>query len=116
MRCGYVVRPRADRDIDEIARYLAEEAGLDTALQFLAEIYETLGLLVTQHLLATQQQMGWLCRVRHPQLLTARTFRVSSRFEKHLIFHQPYSDRIEILRVVHGSQDLEKVFDQEGVD
>ena len=110
MRCGYVVRPRADRDIDEIAGYLAEEAGLDTALQFLAEIYETLGLL------ATQQQMGWLCRVRHPQLLTARTFRVSSRFEKHLIFHQPYSDRIEILRVVHGSQDLEKVFDQEGVD
>ena len=80
MRFGYVVRPRADRDIDEIA------------IQFLAEIYETFGLL------ATQQQMGWLCKVRHPQLLTARTFRVSSRFEKHLIFYQPYSGRIEILR------------------
>ena len=110
MRFGYVVRPRADRDIDEIADYLAEKAGLDTALQFLSEIYDTFGLL------AAQQRMGWLCKVHHPQLLTARTFRVSSRFEKHLIFYQPYSERIEILRVVHGSQDLEEVFDQEGID
>ena len=75
MRFGYVVRPRADRNIDEIASYLAEEAGLDTALQFLAETYETFGLL------ATQQQMGWLCKVRHLQLLTALTFRVSSRLK-----------------------------------
>ena len=110
MRFGYVVRPRADRDIDEIAGYLAEEAGSDTALKFLAEIYETFGLR------ATQQQMGWLCKVRHPQLLTACTFRVSSRFEKHLIFYQSYSGRIEILRVVHGSQDLEELLDQEGLD
>ncbi len=110
MNFGYVVRPRADRDIDEIAAYLAEEAGLDTALQFLAEIYETFGRL------AVQQQMGWLCRVPHPRLLTARTFRVSSRFERHLIFYQPYAGRIEILRVVHGSQDLEEFFDREGDD
>ena len=61
MRFGYVVRPRADRDIDEIAGCLAEEASLDMALQFLAEIYETFGLL------ATQQQMGWLCKVRRPR-------------------------------------------------
>ena len=93
--------------MDEIAGHLAEEADLDTALQFLAEVCETFGLL------ATQPQMGWLCKVRHPQLLTARTFRVSSRFEKHLIFYQPYSGRIEILGVVHGSQDLEDLFDQE---
>jgi toxin ParE1/3/4 len=107
---GYVVRPRADRDIDEIADYLAEEAGLETGLQFLSEIYQTFGLL------ATQRQMGWPCRVYHPQLLTARTFRVSSRFEKHLIFYQAYSERIEILRVVHGSQDLAALFDKEGID
>jgi plasmid stabilization system protein ParE len=50
------------------------------------------------------------------QLLTSRTFRVSPRFEKQLIFYQPYSDRIEILRVVHGSQDLVELFDNEGID
>jgi plasmid stabilization system protein ParE len=108
---GYVVRPRADRDIDEIVDYLGEEANPDTALRFLAEIYETF------HLLSTQQKGGWLCKVRHSQLSTARTFRVSSRFEKYLIFYQPYdASRIEILRFVHGSQDLEELFDQEAVD
>ena len=70
MKFGYVIRPRADRDMDEIADYLAGEAGLDIALQFLAEIYETFGLL------ATQQQIGWPYKVRHPQLVTARTIRV----------------------------------------
>ena len=48
MSFGYVVRPRADRDIDEIAAYLTDEAGLDTALQFLAEIYETFGHLAVR--------------------------------------------------------------------
>ena len=49
MSFEYVVRPQADRDIDEIAGYLAEEAGLETALQFLAAIYETIGHLAAQH-------------------------------------------------------------------
>lgn len=35
---------------------------------------------------------------------------------KHLIFYEPYSERIEILRVVHGFQDLEELFDKEGID
>jgi len=106
----YVVRPRADLDIDEIADYLAGEAGLDTALQFLAEIYETFGLL------AEQQQMGWSCKVRHPQLVNARTFPVSTRFDKLLIFYQPVEGRIEILRVLHGAQDLDHLFRNQGID
>ena len=66
MSFGYVVRPRADRDIDEIAAYLAENAGLDMALGFLAEIYETFGQLAAHH------NMGWLCNLSHPQLAAAR--------------------------------------------
>jgi len=69
---GYVVRPRADRDIDEIADYLADQAGLDTALRFLDEIYESFSLL------ATRQKMGWLCKVRDAQSLSARTFPAST--------------------------------------
>ena len=40
MRFGYVVRPRADRDIDEIAGYLAEEARLDMAPQVTTPIFD----------------------------------------------------------------------------
>jgi toxin ParE1/3/4 len=103
----YVVRPQADRDIDNIADGLAENASLDTALQFLAELYETFGLL------ADQKHLGWPCKVRHPQLVNARTFRVSSRFEKYLVFYQPYDERIEILRVVHGARDITALLEEE---
>jgi toxin ParE1/3/4 len=106
---GYIVRPRADRDLDEIADYLAGKAGLDTALRFLLEAYETFALL------STQVDMGWPCRVKHPDLKSARQFRVSGSFDKYLIFYQPYKDRIEILRLLHGSQDMETRLSEGGV-
>ena len=104
MSFGYFVRPQADRDIDEIADYIAEEAGLDVGLRFLSDLYDTLALL------ASQRAMGWPCKVEHLQLRAARVFLVSARFENYLIFYLSFQDRIEILRVVHGSQDLEVLF------
>jgi len=103
---GYVVRPKADRDIDDLADYIAEHGSLDTALLFLSEVYETFALI------ASQPAMGWHCKVKHPQMKTARTFRVSERFADYLIFYQPYEDRIEIVRVLHGSRDLAGFFSQ----
>ena len=35
---------------------------------------------------------------------------MSDRFDEFLIFYQPFNDHIEILRVVHGSQDLPALF------
>ena len=101
------VRPQADRDIDEIADYIAEEAGLDVGLRFLSDLYDTLALL------ASQRAMGWPCKIEHLPLKAARVFRVSARFESYLIFYLSFEDRIEILRVVHGSQDLEVLFRKE---
>lgn len=71
MSFGYVVRPRADRDLDDIADYLSGKAGLDMALRFLQEAYETIALL------SAQVDMGWPCRLKHPDLKSARQFRVS---------------------------------------
>lgn len=68
MSFGYIVRPRADQDIDEIGDYLVEEAGLDTGLAFLAEIYETFALL------ASQRDIGWHCKVPHPRPQTPEVF------------------------------------------
>lgn len=81
MNLPYFLRPQADRDIDEIADDLAGRAGLDVALLFLQEFNETCALL------STQPEMGWPTKVRHPQLTGARTFRVSERFDKYLIFY-----------------------------
>jgi plasmid stabilization system protein ParE len=63
---GYTVRPQADREIDIIADDLADEGSLDVGLRFLAEVYETFALL------ASQPEIGWPCKIRHPQLIGSR--------------------------------------------
>jgi toxin ParE1/3/4 len=106
---GYQVRPLADRDIDTIADNLADHASLAIGLRFLQEVYEAFALL------ATQPEMGWPCKINHKFLKKARTFRVSERFSEYLIFYQPCEDRIEIIRVVHGAQDLQSLFNKADV-
>ena len=107
MTFGYVVRPKADLDIDDIADYIASEAGLEVGIRFLSEVYRTFALV------ATQPGIGWHCRIDHPQLKLARTFRVGGRFKEYLVFYQPYKNRIELMRVLNGSQDLEALFSQD---
>ncbi len=108
MTFGYVVRPKADRDVDDLADSIAEFSGLDTALVFLSDIHDTFALI------ATQPDMGWPSKIAHPQLRAARTFRVSDRFDEILIFYLSSGDRIEILRVLHGAQDLPVLFSSAG--
>ncbi len=104
MSFGYVVRPRADRDIDELADYITGQTNIEMGLCFLSELYDSLALV------ATQPEMGWHCKISHPQLKTARTIRLSERFKNYLVFYQPFQGRIEIMRVIHGSQDLDELF------
>jgi plasmid stabilization system protein ParE len=58
---AYVVRPRADRDIDDVADYRAEPASLEIALLFLAEVYEAFGLIATQPEMVRLARPGALC-------------------------------------------------------
>jgi toxin ParE1/3/4 len=100
---SYGIRPRADRDLDEIANYYVDESGLDLGLRFLAAAEKTFELL------ASQPRIGWRCRLTHPALRTARVFFVEG-FPKILVFYRPSPAPIEILRVLHGSRNLEAVF------
>lgn len=108
MSFGYVIRPKADQEIDSIADELAERGGIDMGLRFLSEIYETFAFIVTQ------PAMGWPCNVANPQLALVRNFRVSERFADYLIFYQPHGTGIEIVRIIHGSQDLVELFKKDG--
>jgi toxin ParE1/3/4 len=109
LNSGYVVRPKADLDLDEIADYLTQQSSLDTGLRFLTEAHRTFTLL------ATQPAMGWRCKLGPSRLKDVRVFRVSAPFAEYLIFYQARGERIEILRVLHGSQDLEVLFSQQDV-
>ena len=107
MSARYTVKPKADRDLDEYADYLAREASIDVALGFLAASHETFALL------AETPQMGWSSRLKNPALKSLRVFRVSG-FEKMLIFYRPLSEGVDILRVVHGSRNLRALFRRRG--
>ena len=47
MSAVYVVRPKADQDLDDQAYYLATQAGPDLGHRFLLAAHETFGLLAT---------------------------------------------------------------------
>ena len=96
----YTVKPKADQDLDDYADYLAREASLEVALRFYAEAHNTFTLM------AAHPNIGWPARLNLPQLESLRVFRVSG-FERMLILYRPLPAGVDILRVVHGSRDLQ---------
>jgi toxin ParE1/3/4 len=105
----YAVRPKADQDLDDQAYYLATQANPEVAHKFLLAAHETFSLL------ATQPEMGWYCRLKDPRVASLRVFRVSG-FERMLVLYRPRPDGVEILRVVHGSRDLQTFLRREGIE
>ena len=96
----YVLRPRTERDLDAQALYYASEAGSELGHRFLVAAHETIANL------AIHPRMGWPSRLERASLKELRIFRVKG-FEKILILYLPLPNGVEILRVVHGSQNLQ---------
>jgi toxin ParE1/3/4 len=95
----YVVRPKADQDLDEQAFYLARKANPEVGHRFLVAAHETFALL------ASKPGIGWHSRLKHPRLTSMRAFRISG-FEKMLVLYIPLPEGIDILRVIHGSRNI----------
>ena len=105
----YPIRPKADRDLDGQAYYYATVASAEVGHRFLVSAHDTFALL------ATQPNMGWCSRLERPELKQLRVFRVKG-FEKTLILYRPRPDGVEILRVVHGSRNLQALLRREGLE
>src|SRR5580698_9750662 len=59
--------------------------------------------------LAQNPTMGAACEYRGARGKGLRRWRVKG-FENYLIFYLAFSDRIEIVRVLHGARDIERLF------
>ena len=103
----YVVRPKADQDLDHQAHYYAMESSSELGHRFLVAAHDTFALL------SSQPQMGWRPRFRHANLSDLRIVRVIA-FEKILVLYRPFADGVEVLRVVHGSRNLRAMLRRAG--
>ena len=96
-------REGARRDLIQQWVWYAENAGIDVADRFLRAADET------PELLSTQPESGAAFFVRRPELQNIRRFPVSDGFGKILFFYFPLLDGVDLVRVVHGGRDLERL-------
>jgi toxin ParE1/3/4 len=102
------VLPAADHDIAEQAEYLGRQAGLETAFRFLDATEETFAFL------ADHPGVGERYAGRAFEGSGIRVGRVAG-FGRHLAFYRPIEGGIEVLRVIHGARDIDRVLGLEGL-
>ncbi len=90
------ITPRAISDLVEIWNYIADdsEKNADT---FIDKLYDTL------HALSNQPGMG---RRRDELASGVQSF----PFGRYIVFYHVVPDAIEVLRVLHGTRDIETIF------
>jgi toxin ParE1/3/4 len=90
-------RPSAEADILEIWAYIAEDS-LGQADLWVDRLDETLALWATQPLLG---------RVRDELAQGIR----SLTFGRYVVFYQPLPVGIDVVRILHGSRDIDATFE-----
>ena len=92
----------ADADIDRHFDYLAERS-VEVGLRFLRAVTQSLEDL------ALMPGIGARRDYHNPDLVGLRMSPVT-RFENYLIFYLTTEDSIHVVRVLHGAQDIERIF------
>jgi toxin ParE1/3/4 len=103
-------RDRARQDLIDIFRFLAREADLRTAGRFFLQAETTFKRL------ARMPGLGSLYEPENPAFGDIRFFPIS-RFKKHLVFYLPTSEGVDIIRILHGSRDIDGILAEDlGID
>jgi toxin ParE1/3/4 len=94
-------RPRARADLIDTADYLQQQSVL-VAAQYLTAAERSITLL------SQMPGLGSPWESEDPALADIR-FAPIDGFKSYLIFYRPLSDGIEIIRILHGATDLERL-------
>lgn len=98
-------RPQVIKDLIELATYLSED-NLDVSERFLFAAEKTFQKL------SQFPQRGKLSNLTHPQLRDVRQQAIEG-FRKHIIFYRLTDSEVEIVRVIHGTRDIEAILKQD---
>jgi toxin ParE1/3/4 len=93
---------QATADLIEIADYIAED-NPEAAQAFLAAAEAAFGMI------ASMPSVGRAYPVQSPAAQGMRVWRVEG-FERYLILYRAVQSQIDIVRVLHGSRDIEGLF------
>jgi toxin ParE1/3/4 len=99
------IRPRAIWDIDDHAEHLARFASDAVAERFHRAVEEAI-----THITA-MPEAGSPWESENGSLLSLR-FRPLHRFKNHVLFYRLADDTVEIVRLLHSSQNLEKYLEE----
>jgi toxin ParE1/3/4 len=95
----FIVSPLAQQDLDSIWDYYVERNLEEVGNKLIIEITQRFFLLL---------QYPEIGRERNDLILYLRSFAVKD----YLIFYLPATEGIEILRVIKGSRNISKLFDE----
>lgn len=93
-------RPRAPEDAEENTDYIAKDS-LQAAIRLLENVESTLVDL------AASPNSGSPFESADPRLANLRIRQVGG-FPRHLVFYEAKSGVIEVVRILHGSRDLDR--------
>ena len=94
-------RPQVIPDLIDLATYIVEN-NLDSSDRFLYAAEETFKQL------EQMPKLGKQCQFQNSRLQNVRQIAVKG-FRKYLIFYQITTGEVEIIRVLHGSRDIESI-------
>ena len=99
------IRQRAAIDLDGHYRYIAYD-NIDAAERLLAAFEDAVEKL------AAMPEMGPAKHLKNPRFAGMRFWPIKG-FTNYLIFYKPTSEGIEVVRLLHGARDIERVFEQD---
>lgn len=94
--------PQVRRDLVDLADYIAKDS-FDAALRFLNAAEATFEFL------ARNRGVGQICEFVGTRLADIRVWPVDG-FRNHLVFFRPTDSGIHVVRVLHGSRDIDSLF------
>ncbi|MCC6391601.1 MAG: type II toxin-antitoxin system RelE/ParE family toxin [Bryobacterales bacterium] len=104
MRSRVLKREAAKRDLTAQWVWYAENASVEVADRFLSAVESTLRTL------GLHPEIGARTTLRRKEVQGIRHFPVAGGFERILLFYLPLRDGVDLVRVVHGGRNLEKLF------
>lgn len=98
------IRPAASADIDEIIDYLAGENS-SIAQGFIQDLQQSFDLLANNPKIGVKRQY-------HLELLSEMRMFPLKKFSSYLIFYQTDDGAIDVVRLLHGQRDIERLFQE----